>query len=94
MRRPRLSLVIGGFAVGMVAGAVLGVCLAPDRGEVIRQRLAAESVKASRRGMDAMQTALRESEKAMAEGRNRWRPSLGAARGWLQSRVAFQKRAA
>ena len=94
MRRPRLSLVIGGFAVGMVAGAALGVCLSPDRGEATRQRLAAESVKASRRGMDAMQTALKESEKAMVEGRNRWRPSLAAARSWLRSRVAFQKRAA
>ena len=94
MKRSRLTLVLGGFAVGMVAGAALGVCLAPDRGEAIRQRLAAESVKASRRGMDAMQAALREPEKAMVEGRNRWRPSLGAARSWLRSRVAFQQRAA
>ena len=75
---------LGGFAAGMLVGAVLGIGLgilfAPERGEATRRRLRKRLAKLRERAGDGLETAGKRTRKELARRRRRIEEALERVR--------------
>lgn len=75
---------LGGFAAGVLVGAVLGVGLgilfAPDRGNATRRRLRKRLAQLRERAGDGLETAGKRTRKELARRRRRLEEALERAR--------------
>jgi hypothetical protein len=75
---------LGGFATGLLVGALLGVGLgmlfAPDRGNATRRRLRKRLAQVRERAADGLETTGKRTRKELARRRRRLEEALDRAR--------------